>query len=257
MPGTGHNCNLVLSGGGVRGYAHIGAIKALMEKGLTFSALSGTSAGAMIGAFICDGFGPDEIAEIILKEEPKPSFNYRGIREGFLSFNSFTKTLKKNLRSKELSQLRIPLYVTATDLHTGAQKIFSEGNIIEVLSASSAIPLLVPPVYVNGIPYGDGGMSNNLPTEPFNGSDLPLVGIHVNPVVEFQKHGGLMHTIDRSMHIIVRNNILSKISQCDVFIEPPALVKYHILERKRSSEIIRVGYDHVINEVKINISDFK
>src|SRR5687767_2157862 len=155
--------NLALSGGGVRGYAHIGAIKALQELGVEIAAICGGSSGALIGALICDGYSPDEISVIIIGEAPKVGMSLRHIRRGLLSFSGIEVLMQKHLRSRTFEELGIPLFVTATDLSTGKQHLFSEGELLLPLCASSALPLLLPPVEINGIPYGDAGMSNNLP----------------------------------------------------------------------------------------------
>lgn len=244
-------CNLVLSGGGVRGYAHVGAIRALKEKGVTVSAISGTSSGAMIGAFFCDGFELEEIEEILLKQKPKLGINVLNLRQSILSFSTITGILKKNLRSKKIEHLRLPLHVALTSLETGLQVVVNEGDLVETLTAASALPVFLPSVVINGVAYADGGMSNNLPVEPFLSSDKKLIGIHVNPVQGYKSTMGLRQTIDRSMHIIVRNNILENIKKCDVFIEPSGLVDYHIFELNKIEDIIREGYHYTKEHVKL------
>ena len=71
----GVKCNLILSGGGARGYAHVGVVKAILESNIEINAISAASSGALLGAFICDGFSPHEIEEIILKHEPQLKCN--------------------------------------------------------------------------------------------------------------------------------------------------------------------------------------
>jgi NTE family protein len=244
-------CNLVLSGGGVRGYAHIGALKALYEKGIVISAISGTSCGAMVGAFICDGYHPSEIEEILLKHKLKVSMNFMHFKDSLLSFDAYAKILRRYLRTVRLENFKIPLFVSATDLNTGRQKIFSKGNVIDCLIASSAIPVLFTPVLIGKVPYADGGMSNNLPVEPFVGKKTRIIGIHVNPVQNFSRRAGLVQNIDRSMHIIVGNNIRGSIKHCDVFIEPPELDQFHVLDTAKAKKIIDIGYDFVKKKVVI------
>ena len=244
--------NLVLSGGGVRGYAHIGILKALFEQKLNIHAISGTSAGSMIGAFICDGFSPEEIEEIILKHEPKISFNYLGIKESILSFNSVAELLRKNLRSQSFEKLKIPLFVSVTNLNTGLHEIINSGNLMDAITASSAIPVVFPPAVINNIPYADGGLSSNLPVEPFLDGELKIIGSHVNPIGTWGENG-LMKSIDRTLHLLMRSNIAGSIRKCDIFIEPPALTRFHLFESKKAKEIIAVGYDYVKETTSIKI----
>ena len=237
--------NLCLSGGGARGYAHIGAMKALAEMGVEIAAVSGGSSGAIVGALFCDGYTPWEIEEIVIKEQPQVGMNLRGFRNGLLSFSDIRRLLNKYLRVTSFEELKKPFFVGATDLLTGKQKIFSSGDLFLPLCASSAIPMLLEPVEIDDVPYADAGMSNNLPVEPLIGRPGKIIGIHVNPVQPYRKHPGLIETIDRSMHIIVGNNTRPAISMCDIFIEPPGLVKYHVLQWKKTADIIKIGYEHV------------
>lgn len=241
--------NLVLSGGGVRGYAHVGAIKALMSLGVEIAAISGASSGALVGAMLCDGYTPIEIENILTRETPAMGMSLRRMREGLLSFNAVEALMRKYLRSATFDELKTPFFVSATNLDTGKQEVFRHGELLPALCASSAIPLLLPPVIIKGVPYADAGMSNNLPVEPLLGRPGRIIGIHVNPVQPFRPKAGLIETIDRSMHIIVGNTTRPAISMCDIFIEPPALTQYHVLERKKSAEIMQAGYDYVMANI--------
>ncbi|MEO6303089.1 MAG: patatin-like phospholipase family protein, partial [Bacteroidia bacterium] len=127
--------NLVLSGGGARGFAHIGVVKALQEKDITFSAISGTSSGAIIAAFLCDGYSPDEVAKICHESIPLTRFNFH-FTQGFLSIDSLKKLFAKYLRSKTFEDLKYPLYLSVTDLDDGNQIIINKGNLIDALIAS-------------------------------------------------------------------------------------------------------------------------
>jgi NTE family protein len=122
-----------------------------------------------------------------------------------------------------------------------------------LLSASSAIPVLLAPVLINNIPYADGGMSNNLPIEPFNLKSEKIIASHVNPIPEYDENLNMIQNMDRSIHIIMRNNILNAIDKCDVFIEPPALKKYHLFESKVAKELIDIGYSYSKNEIDLSI----
>lgn len=245
------NCNLVLSGGGMRGNAHVGILKSLFEKGVIPKAVSGTSSGALVGAFICDGFHPSEVEAIILKNEPQIGFNFSRFWESLLSFNSFIEVLKKNLRTKNIEDLQLPLYISATNLNTGLQEIITRGNIVEVLTASAAIPVLLPPVYLNSVPYADGGMTNNLPVEPFLSAPEKIIACHVNPMKAFDKDAGVLNNIDRSMHLMMQAQVNERKGQCHIFIEPPALSSFHLFESKKTKEMITIGYDYTKSHIDL------
>lgn len=241
------SCNFVLSGGGTRGYAHIGVIKALYEKGITANAISGASAGALIGAFICDGFHPLEIEEIVVKNEPKLGFNYKHFWDNLLTFNAFTQVIKKNLRTRSLENLRTPLHVAVTNLNTGLQEIITQGSIIDALSASAAIPMALPAVFINGVPYADGGISNNLPVAPFENAKEKIIGVHVNPLPDFTKSAGMMKNLDRAMTLVMLGGVTNNKKSCTVFIEPPDLKAFHAFESNKSKALISIGYNYVMD----------
>lgn len=246
------DCNLVLSGGGTRGYSHIGVIQALLENEISIHAISGSSCGAIIGAFICDGFHPSEVEEILVKEEPEIGLNYSRFWHNLLSFDNYARVLKQNLRSKTFDTLSKPLYVNLTDLNTGNQTLISEGNLPEVLIATAAIPVLLPACFINGVPYADGGLSNNLPVEPFLNSTGKIIGVHVNPIPDFNPSASVVHGLDRSMHLLMRSTILKNINSCDVFIEPKALKTHHLFESKKTKDLITIGYDYVMHEADLS-----
>lgn len=246
-------CNLVLSGGGTRGYAHIGVIKALMEKGVEIGAISGVSCGAIIGAFICDGFHPQEVEDILLNYEPEIGFNYTHFWQTPLSFNSYAKVLKENLRSQSFGELAKPLYVGVTNLNNGEQLIIHEGKLLQALIASAAIPVLLPACYIDNVAYADGGLSNNLPVEPFLTSAETIIGVHANPVADYDPSAGLLQRLDRSLHLLMRNSVLNNVKRCDVFIEPPALKHHPLFESGRTKELICIGYDYVMEGINLSL----
>src|SRR5690554_4685177 len=157
----------VLSGGGARGFAHLGVAKALQERGIYPSAISGTSAGAIAGTFLANGFTSDEVIEILAGKLNRKMIGWNSFRLGLMSFKKIADYIEQNLRYKTFEELPIPLYITATSFVDGRQKIFKTGSIMEAIMASCAIPAIFPAYEIDGIPYVDGALSNNLPIEPF------------------------------------------------------------------------------------------
>ena len=238
------NINLVLSGGGARGFAHIGVVKALLEEGIGFSAISGTSSGALIAALLCDGYSPDEVAGICRKALPLIHVNIH-FTQSLLSNSTLRTLLEKYLRSKTFEELKYPLYVSLTDLDNGRQVVVNKGDLIETLIASSSVPILFPPVKIGERYYVDGGMSNNLPVEPFIGSDLKTIGVHVNPVSPYNSSMSMLQQFERVVHLSIYENVIRGGRKLDLLIEPEALKVYSLFDTKKIDEIIRIGYDHV------------
>ncbi len=241
-------CNLVLSGGGARGFAHLGVVKALQEKEITFSSVSATSSGAIVGAFLCDGYTPDEIANICSEAIPLTHFNFH-LSPGILSIDSLHKLFANYLRSKTFSGLKYPLHVSVTDLNDGSQVIINEGDITEAVIASASIPIIFPPVFIRGIPYADGGLSGNLPVEPFIGSVLKTIGVHVNKPDPYDVNISIVRQLERMIHLSIRESVLREMNHVDLLIEPDGLSGYGLFDTKKIHDIIKAGYDYTKHKV--------
>ena len=169
-----------LTGGGARGIAHLGVLKALSEEGINPDIISGTSAGAIIGAFVAAGISYEESLNIIIKTKLlsvfKPAFSWRGL----LSVDKLGKILNQHLPA-DFDSLNLPLLVAATDINAGETRYFQSGNLTQAIMASSCIPVVFSPVEIDGTLYVDGGLLNNLPAEPIREQVTRLIGISCNP----------------------------------------------------------------------------
>ena len=210
---------LVLSGGGAKGYAHLGVLKVLEKENIKIDYISGTSIGAFVGTLYSIGYSIDDIEKVLdnlntesflesgtdltgLDLDKKDSLkkysfyinfdnnlNYslpKGLRETE-EFYLVVKNLLKNYENiKNFDNFPIPIRVIATNLNTGETKSFSEGDIAKVLTASMAIPTIFEPVEVNGALYVDGIVSRNLPVEEAYdmGADLVIASDVGTPVVK-------------------------------------------------------------------------
>ncbi len=235
---------LVLSGGGCRGFAHLGVIKALQEHNIHPSAICGTSAGAIAGAFIANGFTPDEVMELFNSKFKLSSFALASFKLGLLSMKTIREFLQKNLRITKFEELPIPFYVTATNFNNGAQTIFNTGNIIDAVIASSSIPVVFPAFLIDGIPYVDGAVSNNLPVEPFADRKSEVIAVYVDPTKPFNPKGSMAETMDRAIHLSFRKLVDSSSAGCYLHIEPTELNKFGLFDLHKASDIFTIGYNY-------------
>jgi NTE family protein len=235
--------NLVLSGGGARGIAHLGVIKRMYELGISIHAISGVSAGAIAGAFLGLGLSPDEILKVAINNADfhirRPPFTL-----GFFSRNNLEKALIKYFPVDSFTVLSIPLYVGAVNINAGVTDFFSSGELIRPLIASSSIPLIFPTVDINGNQYLDGGLLNNLPVEPFVGSDYPIIGVHVNPVAKHERYRFNFQIIERSIELAINKNIWSRKRECTLYIEPPDMKHYTSYDFAKAEVMFKIGYEY-------------
>jgi NTE family protein len=245
-----YNTGLVLSGGGARGFAHLGVIQALNEAGIFPDVISGTSAGALIGVLYADGYTPNEIL-LLLNGGSRLDFMRPAMpREGLLQINAIMKILKSSLRAKVFKELKIPLFVSATDLNNGKAVYFSEGDLFCPVIASASIPVLFQPVKINDISYVDGGVLDNLPVRPIENKCRSLIGSFVNPVGYMEKISGLINIAERTFMLSMSKEIFEKAKKFNLFIAPPELRNFKILDPEKSNELFEIGYKATNEKLK-------
>ena len=242
MPEKLYNIGLVLSGGGARGFAHLGLIEALNECGIFPDVISGTSAGALAGVMYADGHSPREILHI-MNSGSKLDFMRPALpREGLLQIGGIIKILKSTLRARTFEELKIPLYVAATDLNNGKAEYFSKGKLLDPVIASASIPVLFQPVMINDIYYVDGGVLDNLPIKPIENKCRFLIGSFVNPVGYMEKCSGLINIAERTFMLSMSKEINDKEKKFDLLVSPPELRNFKILDPEKAEDLFNLGY---------------
>lgn len=242
---------LVLSGGGARGIAHLGVMKALEEAGITFSVISATSAGAMAGALYAHGYSIAEILNIIKTIKPfrflKPALSLKG----FLTMGSMQSFFRKHLPHNSFEALKIPLHVAATNIRTGKTDYFTGGDLTGALCASSCIPVLFDPVKYNDEFYLDGGILNNLPVEPLKGQNKVIIGCHANPIDPDFNATNARLVMERALLLAISCNAYNRRDDCDFFIEPHGLEKYRVLDLANMDQLYKIGYEQAVQQIKV------
>ncbi len=239
------NTGFVLSGGGARGFAHLGVAKALYEKGIYPDIISGVSSGAIAGIFLADGWDPDDIFNYF-KDTRIFKISRLGIsQDGLLSLDKMRRELDNALKSKDISALKKPFVVAVSNLNTGKVEYFTKGNSSELVMASAAIPVLFSPVRIGDSLYVDGGLFDNLPVQPLLQKCKKIIGVNVNPIHFKSKINGLVQVASRAFHLGVDNTTRKSRHQCNIFIEPDKLDQYDILDFREADDMFRIGYEYV------------
>ncbi len=237
---------LALSGGGARGIAHLGVLQALDDLGIEINALSGTSSGAIVGAFYASGVAPRKVLEIIKNTKllwfVRPAIS----KTGLLKVQKLQDLFSKHLPFRSFQELPKRLTINATDVKLGESKYFHEGDLIPAILASSCMPVIFDPIVIDSVAYIDGGILNNLPIEPLKSTCDTVVGSHCNPVDREFQIKNAKALLERTFLMAIRNNTLHRQQQCHVFIEPPALGKYIGSDFDKATEIYQIGYDYTL-----------
>ena len=241
---------LALSGGGARGIAHLGVLEAFDELGITFDEISGTSFGAVAGAFYASGIKPAELLKLVIKTKlilfVRPAIS----KTGLLKVEKLNDLFSRHLPVNCFEYLEKKLTVNATDIKKGEIKYFHQGSLIPAILASCCMPVIFDPMVIEGTAYIDGGILNNLPVEPLQPSCEIIVGSHCNPVHPDFKVKNAKALLERTLLMAIRNNTLQRQKSCHVFIEPSRLGSYIGSDFDKAQSIYDIGYRHVMERRK-------
>jgi NTE family protein len=179
---TGTAVGLVLSGGGARGFAHLGVIKALREAGVPVDLVGGSSMGGIIGAALAAGLTLEDMLERFHKSfvRSNPLRDYTLPIVSLVSGRKVTELLRRQFGDLTIEDLRLPFFCVSANLTAGRTAVHRSGEVWRWLRASVAIPGVLPPVVHGGEVFVDGGAINNLPVDVMR--DLgrgPIIGCDV------------------------------------------------------------------------------
>ncbi len=242
---------LTLSGGGMRGIAHIAILKALEEYNLTPHIISGTSAGSIVAAFYSLGKTPDEMIDIVKETTFFSRSHLRLSKNGVFSPNFIFKLFNDYFPKDDFNVLKIPIYVAATEMTEGVVRFFSEGELFTPLLASSSVPFVLPPVRIGKKVYVDGGVLDNLPIEPIIDKCDFLIASHVNSIsYDALEKMSLLKEFDRILHLAIAKSVYQKAESCDIFLDPPKMTTFSLFTKKNIDIMFSDVYNYACQELE-------
>ena len=237
---------LALSGGGARGFAHIGVWRAMEELGVRPDIISGTSAGAITGAMFASGYSAAEVMDFFkerkLLDFARPTMS----RTGLMSLSGLERHLEEFLKARLMEDLRVPLVITATNLNLGIPVHFREGEIVPRVLASSCVPIVFSPVVIDGTQYVDGGVFMNLPVRPIREECEVVIGVHIDPVEPDSHVKNMLQLAERSFHMGILSNMNEDTRLCDVVIIPKHISQYNMFDLKNMEILYEEGYNQAM-----------
>ncbi len=253
-----YQLGLALSGGSVRGFAHLGVLQYLDDHGLKPQIIAGTSSGALMGVFYADGYKPQEIFELFSDQNffglTTPKLNSGGI----FSTDKFASFIAQHLKATYLEELEIPFRIVATDLDKGRAKVFTSGLLVERIVASCTIPILFRPVVIDGVTYVDGGLFRNFPATIIRESCQQLVGVNLGAWQPEEYQKTIKGVAERSWEFVFRQNTLPDRAVCDFLLETGEVSEFGMFEVSSAKEIFDIGYrlaDCKLKDLKSKLSD--
>lgn len=271
---------LVLSGGGAKGYAHVGVLEELEKAQIPIDYIGGTSMGAIVGGLYASGYSASDLHKILKKidfqkiiyddtNREDASFFQKQYEEKYLislTFNHFKLTLPKSFSKgygtlntlikylqhthddDDFSNLNIPFLCIGTNLETGKQKIFKKGFLPQAVFASGAYPTLFSPVQIDSAFYIDGGIINNYPVQEVKdmGADI-IIGVDLGEGLMKEKE---IKNVANILEQIVSYGIESKTEEqrkkVDIAIKPNIL-GFSVMDFEAKDTLISIGRKAVLN----------
>jgi NTE family protein len=265
---------LVLSGGGAKGFAHIGVLKVLEEVGLKIDYIGGTSMGSVVGGLYASGYTAAQIDsifqatnfdELISDFIPRSSKNFyekrndelyalvlpfnnfkigipEALSKGMYNFNLLSRITRHVRHVRDFNQLKIPFLCIATDIETGKEVVLNKGSLAQAMMASSAFPSLFSPVEIEGKLLVDGGVTNNYPIDEVRklGAEI-IIGVDVQD--DLRDRNSLKDATKILVQITNLHSIekmKESIAKTDIYIKPD-IKDYGVISFDKGKEIIIKG----------------
>ena len=235
---------LVLSGGGARGIAHIGVLKALDELNIHPTVISGTSAGSIIGVLYAMGLSSQDMIDFVGHSSLWKFFRFEWSAGGLSNLNYLKERLIQIGIPSNFEDLQKKLYVTATNLTKGKTEIFHEGPLLDTILASCSIPLVFKPVIINGDRYADGGILNNLPASAIISKVHRILGVNVIPLSgnDDKDYQSSVQVAQRCFELFMNANTQPELVACDFVIEPK-VQDFYLFSLPKFNLIHDIGYE--------------
>jgi len=251
------NIGLVLSGGGFKGIAHLGAIQALEEANITPKYISGTSAGAIVGALYAAENSIEDIKDFFKSTSIFRLNKFTRKKAGFLDSEKFIEDLSAFFPANSFEALNKQLFITATDLIDGIIKVFNEGELIKPILASAAFPGVFSPVLINNHLYADGGILDNFPITPLTNYCDFIIGVDVSPIkkpkISDFKHS--YNVMQRAYYLRAMPNSETQFKYCDIVVQPQELADHGLFKTTNLEKIYNSGYKEAKKQIEIYLQE--
>ena len=249
---------LVLGSGGARGYAHIGVIQVLEQQGIHPEFIVGTSAGSIVGSIYASGKTANELRDIALNMKVNDVRDIKLDMKGILDGKKVENYINQLVNNIPLQQLKIPMYVVATELGQGNKVVFNYGNTGQAVRASVSIPSMFVPTKIGETEYVDGGLVSPVPVDVARdlGADIIIaVDILAQPIhTETSNVWGLFN---QNINIMQNHLAQQELQHADIVIQPDLREKAHIFDLKGRESTIQAGIDAAENQLHSILSVFQ
>lgn len=269
---TGRGVGLVLGGGGARGFAHIGLVRALEQLRIPIDVTGGTSMGALMAALVACGFDSVEMAQIVRESFVRNNYlnDYGLPRVSLIRGRKFGARLREIFEEQRIEELRRTFFCVSTSLTTGATVVHDQGPLSVWVGSSMAVPGIAPPIAYEGELLCDGGVVDNLPTDVMQNLErgsiiacnvstegairAPGAGLgEPDPEALLRRHAGGVSP--RLGEILVRSATLTSATamalaaeRADVYLRMPTQ-DLGMFDWRRLDDLVERGYEHAMEQL--------
>ena len=265
---------LVLSGGGAKGFAHIGILKEIDKAGLQIDYIGGTSMGAIVGGLYAVGYSGEQIEKIVsetdfirllrdqLPRSTTPFFEKefgekivislpvakgkiglpKAVSKGQNMLNLLLELFSETATTSDFSKLKIPFFCVATDVETGRQVLLEKGSMPLSLRASGSFPTLLNPVELGGKLLIDGGVANNFPVDIMRNKGVDIIiGVDVQGrLFQKEKLTSVVAILNQIVSYKMYNERDLAKNEIEVYIHPE-ISKYNVVDFDKKIKILKEG----------------
>ena len=234
---------VALSGGTAKSVTHVGVLKALTEAGIPIDYVAATSGGSIVAAMYASGMPISTMESVAIAMSWRKLVSIKLTLLGFISSQRIEEFIEELIGDIDFSDLNVPTEVVATDLVTGAKRVFREGKVSRAVRASCSIPQIYLPVEIDGGYYVDGGLAEYLPIETCAamGADF-VIGSHLGPVDDiYRRPHHILQLVIQIVGLMARKNFVVSEKKAD-FVIHPNLDGYSSFDFEHASDMIAKGY---------------
>lgn len=240
---------LAFGGGGTKGFAHLGALKAFEENGIVFDEVAGTSVGSMVASLYAFGLSSDEMLEMAKK------LKVSDIRNSKLFFvpsktEGLENFVKYAIGDAHFEDMKKPLTVVAVDIKSGKEVHITKGSVVKAVAGSCAVPGIFQSVPFGEYLLADGGLQNTIPADVLRNSGCKyVVSIDVNPTRGYGTDSTkLVDILLASIRIMMKSNAVKGKLYSDIVIEADTS-KYKSTRLDGAEEMYKAGYEQALKMI--------
>lgn len=249
---------LALGGGGAKGLAHIGVIKELEKAGIEISYISGTSMGALVGGFYAATKDIQFLEDFFLSiqsEDVYSTVHMMRKKDGQMLKGDLLSRIEEKIKNIDVSETKIPFAAIATDVETGDELVLSKGSLVEAIRASTALPMVFPPVRLDERVLMDGGFVNPVPADVVRNMGAEFViAVDVSSKWVNLEHESLSPArfysiIPHALSVIEYQLARTILKQADVVLTP-AVLDFHWNSFPQGKTIIELGVKEIKSKMR-------